>query len=114
MTLADFASGYQCFMGRWSERLAGPVVDFCGVGEREVVLDVGCGLGNLAHAVLTRTGTTVVTGIDRRHEAVAAARCGRAVGARPPSRPLRMALGRLQRQPGVSAAYVAEEQCVVG
>ena len=70
----DFASGCQCFMGRWSERLAGPVLDFCGAGEREVVLDVGCGLGSLARAVLTRTGTTVVTGVDRRRETVAAAR----------------------------------------
>jgi ubiquinone/menaquinone biosynthesis C-methylase UbiE len=70
----DFASGYQHFMGRWSERLAEPVLDFCGVGEREVVLDVGCGLGSLARAVLTRAGTTVVIGIDRRHDAVAAAR----------------------------------------
>jgi SAM-dependent methyltransferase len=70
----DFASGYQRFMGRWSERLAEPVLDFCGVGEGETVLDVGCGLGSLARAVLARTEATVVIGIDRRHEAVVAAR----------------------------------------
>ena len=58
----------------WSEILAEPVLDFCGVGEDEIALDVGCGLGSLARAALGRTDTTVVIGIDRRHEAVAAAR----------------------------------------
>ncbi len=44
------------------------------VGEDETVLDVGCGLGNLALSVLGRTDATVVIGIDQRHEAVTAAR----------------------------------------
>jgi SAM-dependent methyltransferase len=70
----DFANGYQRFMGRWSERLAEPVLDFCRVGEGETVLDVGCGLGSLAREVLGRNSTTVVIGIDRHHEAVVAAR----------------------------------------
>jgi 16S rRNA G1207 methylase RsmC len=43
-----FAEGYQCFMGRWSNRLAERVLDFCDVGEDEIVLDVGCGRGSLA------------------------------------------------------------------
>lgn len=70
----DFASGYQHFMGRWSERLAEPVLDFCRIGEGGIVLDVGCGLGSLARAVLARTDATIVIGIDRSHEAVSAAR----------------------------------------
>jgi ubiquinone/menaquinone biosynthesis C-methylase UbiE len=70
----DFASGYQHFMGRWSERLAEPVLDFCCVGEGEIVLDVGCGLGSLASAILSRTARTRFVGIDRSYEAVTAAR----------------------------------------
>jgi SAM-dependent methyltransferase len=54
--------------------LAEPVLDFCGVGEDEIVLDVGCGLGSLALALLSRTNSTRVIGIDRRYEAVVAAR----------------------------------------
>jgi SAM-dependent methyltransferase len=69
-----FASGYQRFMGRWSERLAGPVVDFCRIGDGETVLDVGCGLGSLSRTVIDRTDRTVVIGIDRRHDAVMTAR----------------------------------------
>jgi SAM-dependent methyltransferase len=70
----DFVSGYQRFMGRWSERLAEPVLDFCEVGEGKIVLDVGCGLGSLTRAILGRTDTTTVIGTDRSPEAVAAAR----------------------------------------
>lgn|GEM_PF-6413760 len=44
------------------------------VGEGEIVLDVGYGLGSLARAVLRRTDATIVIGIDRQQEAVAAAR----------------------------------------
>jgi SAM-dependent methyltransferase len=70
----EFADGYQRFMGRWSERLAEQILDFCGFDEGEIVLDVGCGLGSLARGVLSRTNATSVIGIDRRHDAVAAAR----------------------------------------
>jgi ubiquinone/menaquinone biosynthesis C-methylase UbiE len=70
----DFAGGYQHFIGRWSERLAEPVLDFCRIGEGGIVLDVGCGLGSPARAVLARTDATIVIGIDRSHEAVSAAR----------------------------------------
>ena len=72
--MMDFAGGYQHFMGRWSGRLAEPVVDFCRIAEGGIVLDVGCGLGSLARAVLGRTDATIVIGIHRHHEAVAAAR----------------------------------------
>jgi SAM-dependent methyltransferase len=70
----SFAEGYQGFMGRWSSRLAEPVLDFCGTEGDELVLDVGCGLGSLAVAVLNRTTSTRVIGIDRHYEAVQAAR----------------------------------------
>ena len=70
----SFAEDYQGFMGRWSSRLAEPVLDFCGTEEDELVLDVGCGLGSLASAVLNRTTGTRVIGVDRHYEAVEAAR----------------------------------------
>ncbi len=35
------AEAYEDMMGRWSRRLAGPFLDFVGVGEGETVLDVG-------------------------------------------------------------------------
>ncbi|MBE0592802.1 MAG: class I SAM-dependent methyltransferase, partial [Gemmatimonadales bacterium] len=51
-------------MGRWSRRLAGPFLDYVGTSDTEHVLDVGCGTGHLAVAVLERSPSTTVNGID--------------------------------------------------
>ncbi len=53
---------YERFMGRWSERLAKPFLDFVGVRPGERVLDVGCGTGVLT-AALAAAGAQAV-GID--------------------------------------------------
>lgn len=62
-TAAD-GDGYERQMGRWSRRLARPFLEFVGTAEAETVLDVGCGTGALASAIVERTQTTRVHGID--------------------------------------------------
>ena len=46
------AAAYEQVMGRWSRRLAPLFIDFAGVGEGERLIDVGCGTGSLAFALL--------------------------------------------------------------
>jgi len=55
---------YEQLMGRWSLRLAEPFLDFCGTADRERVLDVGAGTGNLSLAVTNRCKPTSVLGVD--------------------------------------------------
>ncbi|GAB90116.1 class I SAM-dependent methyltransferase [Gordonia rhizosphera] len=57
------SDGYDRFMGRWSRRLAPPMVAFAGVGEGCAVLDVGCGTGALTFAA-AEIGSVTVTGVD--------------------------------------------------
>lgn len=40
--------GYELQMGRWSQRLAPLFFEFASIGNARLVLDVGCGTGNLA------------------------------------------------------------------
>jgi SAM-dependent methyltransferase len=56
--------GYELNMGRWSRRLARPFLDFAGTSDAEHVLDVGCGTGHLAAAVLERSASATVQAID--------------------------------------------------
>jgi SAM-dependent methyltransferase len=75
-TNADMFSAsdaYERFMGRWSRQLAEPFLAFAGVSDAETVLDVGSGTGSLSAAILTRTTSTRVVGIDPAREYVAAA-----------------------------------------
>ena len=53
---------YEHFMGRWSERLALPFLEFAQVPPSARVLDVGCGTGTISLA-LARQGGTIV-GVD--------------------------------------------------
>ena len=60
--LATDPDVYEHFMGRWSERLADPFLDFAGVEPGSRVLDVGCGTGTISLALARRGFTTV--GLD--------------------------------------------------
>lgn len=56
--------GYEAQMGRWSQRLAGPFLDFVGTANGECVLDVGCGTGRLAFALAERCQIGQLRGVD--------------------------------------------------
>jgi SAM-dependent methyltransferase len=62
--VAADGDGYELQMGRWSRRLAEPFLDFAGGADGERVLDVGCGTGHLAAAIVARRGSSRVIGID--------------------------------------------------
>lgn len=62
-TAAD-GDGYELNMGRWSRRLAAPFLQFIGTADAERVLDVGCGTGALAEAVLDRCNPLEVHAVD--------------------------------------------------
>jgi SAM-dependent methyltransferase len=71
--VAADADGYERLMGRWSLRLAQPFLDFAGTGDRERVLDLGCGTGHLAAAIAGRSASAMVDGIDIAPEYIASA-----------------------------------------
>lgn len=56
--------GYELVMGRWSKRLALPFLDFAGTRDGDRVLDVGCGTGHLAQAIVERSMPSAVCAID--------------------------------------------------
>lgn len=62
--VAADGDGYELNMGRWSRRLALPLLDFVGTADGERVLDVGCGTGHLAAAVAAVSGASEVHGVD--------------------------------------------------
>jgi SAM-dependent methyltransferase len=62
--VASSGDGYEMQMGRWSRRLAELFLDFCGLCDGEVILDAGCGTGALTAAILRRTNTAKISGID--------------------------------------------------
>ncbi len=68
------SEAYERFMGRWSRSLALPFLEYAGLEEGDLVLDVGSGTGALSAAVLSQTETASVVGIDPSAGYVAYAR----------------------------------------
>lgn len=62
--VAADGGGYELQMGRWSRRLCEPFLDFAGTAPREDILDVGCGTGCLAEAMIRRCQFGHLQGID--------------------------------------------------
>lgn len=62
--VATDGHGYERLMGRWSRRLAEPFLDFVGSAAGERVLDVGCGTGSLASALVQRCPVAEVVAVD--------------------------------------------------
>jgi len=61
---ATDGAAYEVFLGRWTRRLAQPLLDFAAFAKEAPLLDVGCGTGSLAHAMATRWPGRSVIGVD--------------------------------------------------
>ena len=59
------AEAYEQVMGRWSRRLAPPLIRFGGLADGDRVLDVGCGTGSLTFASPEMAKIDAVIGIDQ-------------------------------------------------
>ena len=57
-------SPYERYMGRWSRRLAPRFLDWLALPTRLAWVDVGCGTGALAAAILDRCEPREVTGVE--------------------------------------------------
>jgi SAM-dependent methyltransferase len=79
---ANNGAAYEWFLGRWSRRLADPLITFANFAATGDLLDVGCGTGSLAFAMADRWPERRVVGIDAAAEYVTFAR-KRALGTTP-------------------------------
>jgi ubiquinone/menaquinone biosynthesis C-methylase UbiE len=61
---ATDGDAYEQQMGRWSQRLAEPFLDFTGPIGTESILDLGCGTGSLTLALARRSAASRVCGLD--------------------------------------------------
>ncbi len=57
-------SPYEQYVGRWSRQVAPPFLDWLGVPPGKRWLDVGCGTGALAAAILDRCAPASVAGVE--------------------------------------------------
>ena len=51
---ATDGAAYEVFLGRWTRRLAEPLLDFAEFPDAGPLLDAGCGTGSLASAMAAR------------------------------------------------------------
>ncbi len=58
------AAGYEQLMGRWSQKLASPFIEFAGLADGEKVLDVGCGTGSLTFALAKAADLSEIAAVD--------------------------------------------------
>lgn len=72
--LSRGADEYQSYMGRWSQRLTVPFLEFSGLATGERVLEVGCGTGSLTFMLPKHAEVAHVEAIDYNAQFVAAAR----------------------------------------
>jgi trans-aconitate methyltransferase len=61
---ATNGAAYERSMGRWSRKLADPMLDALALPRGSAVLDAGCGTGALADALAARDTAARITGID--------------------------------------------------
>ncbi len=57
----EVAEAYEVMMGRWSRQLAPLFVEFAGVRDGDIVLDVGCGTGALSATLARVTGAAIIS-----------------------------------------------------
>lgn len=61
---ATDGAAYEAFLGRWTRRLAEPLLDFARFPTIGRLLDIGCGTGSLARAMASRWPMRDVVGVD--------------------------------------------------
>jgi SAM-dependent methyltransferase len=79
---ASDGAAYEVFLGRWTARLAEPLLDFAAFAPAGDLLEAGCGTGSLALVMARRWPGRVVVGIDIAAPYIAFARA-RATGPSP-------------------------------
>ena len=71
---ANDGAAYELFLGRWTQRLAAPFLEFAAFSADADLLDVGCGAGSLAFAMADRWPARRIVAIDVAEPYVAFAR----------------------------------------
>jgi len=71
---ATDGAAYELFLGRWSRRLAIPLLEFAGFPEDGSLLDVGCATGSVANAMARKWPGRRIVGADIAAPYVAFAR----------------------------------------
>jgi SAM-dependent methyltransferase len=79
---ASDGAAYEWFLGRWTRRLAEPLLDFADFSSDGRLLDVGTGTGSVACAMATRWPSRQIVGVDLSEAYISYARA-RADGASP-------------------------------
>lgn len=101
MSIWAHGAAYEAYVGRWSRAVAQAFVPRLGLPDGGRWLDVGCGTGALAEAILAHAGPAEVVGIDASEGFVAHAR------ERLPDARLRFEVGDAQALPFAAGRFDA-------